>query len=83
MLGKSTGPACRQTGGYVYALGFLLPALWADRQSSIFGVWAASAAPKTIPRGWGRSPPPFGMVFGAAGAAQTPKIDDFRSDIMR
>jgi hypothetical protein len=38
----------------------------------------ASAAPKTIPKGGGRSPPPSGMVFGAAGASQTPKIDDFR-----
>ncbi len=36
-----------------------------------FGVWAAPAAPKTIPEGGGRSPPPFGMVFGAAAAAQT------------
>ncbi len=34
--------------------------------------------PKTIPEGGGLRPPPFGMVVGAAGAAQTPKLDDFR-----
>ncbi len=27
---------------------------------------------------FGRSPPPSGMVFGAAGAAQSPKIGDSR-----
>jgi hypothetical protein len=32
--------------------------------------------PETLPNGWGRKPPPFGSVFRAAGAAQTPKIDD-------
>ncbi len=41
-----------------------------------FWVWAAPAAPETIPEGGERRPPPFGMVFGAAGAAQTPKIND-------
>ncbi len=33
----------------------------------------ALAAPETIPEGAGLSPPPFGMVFGAAGPAQNPK----------
>ncbi len=33
---------------------------------------------KNHSKGWGRSPPPSGMVFGAAGAVQTPTIDDFR-----
>ena len=33
---------------------------------------------KNITKGGGRSHPPFGKVFGAAGAAQTFKIDDFR-----
>ncbi len=33
---------------------------------------------KTIPEGGGLRPPPSGMVFGAAGTAQTPNIDDFR-----
>jgi hypothetical protein len=41
----------------------------------IFGVRGAR---ETIQKYGGRSPPHFGMVFGAAGAAQTPKIDDFR-----
>ncbi len=33
---------------------------------------------KTIPKGGELRPSPFGMVFGAAGAAQAPKFDDFR-----
>ncbi len=45
---------------------------------SIVGVWAAPAALNTVPRAGERSPLPFGMVFGAAGAAQTAKIDDSR-----
>ncbi len=49
-------------------LGFLIHGFWAGRESSISGVWAASAAPKTIPKGGGV----------AAGAAQTPKINDLR-----
>jgi hypothetical protein len=59
-------------------LGFIIRGFWAGRESPIFGVWAASAAPKTIPDGGGRRPPPFGIVFGAARATQTPNIDDFR-----
>ncbi len=47
------------------------------QESSILGVWTASGAPKTIPKGGVRSPPPFGMVSGAPGAIQTRKIDDF------
>jgi hypothetical protein len=35
-------------------------------------------AQQTIPKDGGRRRPPFGMVFGAAGAAHTSKIDDFR-----
>ena len=52
--------------------GFLIHGFWAGRESWIFEVWAAPAAPQTIPEGGGRSLPPFGMVFGAAGAARTP-----------
>ncbi len=50
----------------------------ASRKSPIFGVWAAPAPQKNLPKGGGRRPPPFGMVCGAAGTAQTPKIDDLR-----
>ncbi len=45
---------------------------------SLLGVWAAPAAPKTIPEGGGLRPPPSAVVLGAAGAAQTPKIGDCR-----
>jgi hypothetical protein len=34
--------------------------------------------PQKDSRRWGASPPSFGMVFGAAGATQTAKFDDFR-----
>ncbi len=46
-------------------------------KSSILGVWATPAAPKTIPEGGVLRPPPFGLVVGAAGAAQTQQIADF------
>ncbi len=36
-------------------------------------------ARKPLPKGGARSAPPVGMVFPAAGAAQTPKIGDFWS----
>jgi hypothetical protein len=42
------------------------------------GVWATPAAPKNVPKRGGMRPPPFGMVVGAAGASQTPKIGDFQ-----
>ncbi len=54
----------------VNTLGFLIHGSGAGRKSSILGVWEAPAAPKTMPEGGGG--------FGAAGAAQTPKIKDFR-----
>ncbi len=43
-----------------------------------FWGWGGPGGPKNNSRKWGVRPPPSGMVFGAAGAAQTPKIDDFR-----
>ncbi len=43
------------------------------------GVWAAPGAPETLQNDGGRSPPPFGRVSGAPGAAQTPKMTDFLS----
>ncbi len=64
--------------GSPHTLGFLMHGFWAGRPSSIFGVRAAPAAPQTIQKCGGRSPPDFGMVFWAPGAAQAPKIDDFR-----
>ncbi len=47
-------------------------------KSSILGVETAPGAPETIQKGGGRRPLPFGMVLGAPGAVQTPKIDDIR-----
>ncbi len=43
---------------------------WAGRKSPILGVWAAPAAPTTLPTSGGFRPPPFAMVFGAAGAVR-------------
>jgi hypothetical protein len=52
---------------------------WAGRESSTFGVWAAPAAPKNHFRRWGVSLPTFwNVLFGAAGAAQTLEIVDYR-----
>jgi hypothetical protein len=56
-------------------LGFLIHGCGAGQKSLIFWVWAAPAAPNTIPEGGGLRPPPS---WGAAGAGQTPNIDDFR-----
>ncbi len=36
----------------------------AGRKSRIFGVWAAPAAPQTIPKGGGLRPPPSGLLLG-------------------
>ncbi len=46
------------------------------QQASILGVWTAPGAPETTPKGGARSAPPFGVVYGAPGAVQTPKIYD-------
>ena len=35
------------------------------QQSLIFGVWTAPGARETLPKGWGRSPPPFGWLLEA------------------
>ena len=48
------------------------------RKSVILGVWAAPGAPETLPKGGGRSPPPFWRVYKAPGATQTPKMADLR-----
>ncbi len=47
------------------------------QKSSVSVVWTALADPETTPKGWERSAPPFGLVSGAPGAVQTPKIYDF------
>ncbi len=46
-------------------------------KSSIFGVWTAPGAPEVTPKGVALGAPPFGVVSGAPGAVQTPKIYDF------
>ncbi len=53
--------------------------LFSDRKSVILGIWAAPGALEILPKGGGRSAPPFGRVFGAPGAAQTPKVTDLLS----
>ncbi len=40
-------------------LGFSIHGFEVGREPPIWGVWAAPAAPKTIPKGWGRRPPTF------------------------
>ncbi len=47
------------------------------QQSYILAVWTAPRAPETTPKGGALRAPPFGVVSGAHGAVQTPKIDDF------
>ena len=66
----------RKSASGLITPGFLIHGFLVDQTSSIFGVWAALGALQTITNG---GAPPFGMVSGAAGAAQTPKIDMFRS----
>ncbi len=65
-----------QEEGRPNTLKCLIHGFGAGRQSIIFEVLAAPAARKPIPEGGGLRPPPFGIVCWAAGAAQTPKIDD-------
>ncbi len=62
----------------ILTLGFLIHGFLAGRKSSIWGIWGAPAAQKTMSKGGGLRAPPLGMVLGAAGAAQTPKFDDVR-----
>ncbi len=64
---------------YVAELGEGVFHLFKDRQSAILGVWPAPGAPDTLPKGGGVLSPPFGRVYRAPGAAQTPKMTDFRS----
>ena len=45
-------------------------------KSSILGVWTAPGASETTPKGGALRASPFGVVVGAPGAVQTPKIDD-------
>ncbi len=47
------------------------------QQSSILGVWTAPGAPEATPKGGALRAPPFGVVYGAPGAVQTPKTNDF------
>ncbi len=70
-------PARRRLAATI-PLGFFIHDFWAGRKSPIFAVLAAPGAPKTMQKYGGLRPPYFCMVSRAPGAAQTPKIDDFR-----
>ncbi len=61
-------------------LGFLIITWFVGRPGIVvFGGFGRPRRPNNIiSEGGGRTAPPSGMVFGAAGAAQTPNIDDFR-----
>jgi hypothetical protein len=49
----------------------------------MLGVCATPGAPETLAKGGGRSPPPFGRASEAPGAAQTPKMTDFRPSLFK
>ncbi len=46
------------------------------QKSSVYGVWTTPGAPENMPKGGALRAPPFGVVSGALGAVQTPKVDD-------
>ncbi len=76
MVPGAPGPRVHKRGCTL--AGSKVPEFFKDRKSDIFGVWAA---PETFAKSEGRSPPPFwrGLRgYGAPGAAQTPKMTDFR-----
>jgi hypothetical protein len=50
-----------------------------DLKCVILEVWEAPGAPETLAKGGGLRPPPFARVSGATGAAQTPKMTNFKS----
>jgi hypothetical protein len=59
-------------------LGFFYMVFGPAGNRPLLGVWAAPAAQKNLPEGEGLRPTPFRRVFGAAWAAQTQQIGDFR-----
>jgi hypothetical protein len=71
-------------------LGPLEPGMHQHRSHLFFYIWflgrpeivefwglGGPGGPRNHSRRWGATPPPSGVVFGAAGAAQTSQIDDF------
>ncbi len=44
------------------------------QKSSILGVWTAPGASETTPKGEALRAPPFGVVSGAPGNVQNPKM---------
>ncbi len=63
---ETYGTSGRCSATFCYFSGFLGHRLWGSGRRG------------TLPKGGGRSPPPFGRVSRPPGAAQTPKVDDFR-----
>ncbi len=55
-----------------------LKAVWPGFLECMFEVWPAPGPRESLQKCGGFRPRPSGMVFGAAGAAQTQKIDDCR-----
>ncbi len=62
---------------YIYIYSYLLA--WPKARYVLVCAAILPDMRKTLPTGGARSAPPFGRAFPAAGAAQTPKIDDSRS----
>jgi len=58
---------------------FLIYEFLTDRKSPLLRFWAAPGGRETFQKGGGLRPPPFWKASRPPGAAQNPKIDDFRS----
>ena len=66
--------------GYIGHIAKAVQSEFQDRPDIIdFGGLGSPGGGETLQKGGGRGPPPFWRVSRPPGAAQTPKIDDFRS----
>ncbi len=59
-------------------LGYFVLDFFKDWNSVILGGLGGPGGPGDPSKRWGLRPTPFGRVSGAPGAAQTPKMTDFR-----
>jgi hypothetical protein len=59
--------------------GYIILKIFKDRKSAILGVWATPGDPETLAIGGGLRPHISEGPPGPPGAAQTPKMTDFRT----